>query len=42
MFALPYVDLDKLEGDFLFEKNGSYTLSAGGEGKAVERQDHGL
>jgi hypothetical protein len=41
MLALREVDLDKLEGDFLFEKNGRYTLCAGGDGNAVECQDHG-
>jgi hypothetical protein len=41
VLTLPHVDLDKLEGDFLFEKNDGYTLSAGGEVKAVECQDHG-
>jgi hypothetical protein len=41
MLALLVVDLDKLEGDFLFEKNGRYTLCAGGDGTAVKCQDHG-
>ena len=41
MVTLPHVDLDKLEGDFLFAKNSGYSLRAGGGGKAVECQDHG-
>ena len=40
MFGVRVVDLDKLEGDFLFEKNGRNTLCAGGDGNAIECQDH--
>jgi hypothetical protein len=40
MLPLLEVEIDKLESDFLFVKNGAYTLSAGGAGNAVECQDH--
>ena len=33
--------LFRSKGDFLFAKNGGYTLGAGGDGKTVECQDHG-
>ena len=35
VLALGHVDGDKLEGDFLLNENGRYTLSAGGEMEAV-------
>ena len=40
MIPILEVEIDKLEGDFLLEKNGGYTLSAGRAGNAVECQDH--
>jgi len=41
VFTLGHVDVDKLEGDFFLNENSRYTLSAGGDGEAVEFQDHG-